>query len=518
MNRSTHLLAVLFAAAVLATPALALKPDGGHALTAGDVADHVSDELDRRLAAEATANIEKLRREGRLASPTPKVSGMVWPLGPIDGAGTAWHGISNFVDLEPAFPSQLRDYVCSTRTYDTAAGYNHRGIDYFTFPFPWKLMDDDSVHVRAAAPGVLVARGDGNNDRSCSFNSPDTPNYAIVRHSDGTVARYLHMKNGSVTTRPIGSAIAAGEILGVVGSSGVSTGPHLHLELRANETAGAAVIEPHSGTCNNITTAWAQQRPYRDPSVNRLSTHSAAPVSPACSGTTVSGTDQPNFKTVFAPGDPIVFLAAYRDQAHGQVTSFRVIRPDSTVHQTWSLDSALVNGTLPVYNASYWYWNMTVPTDAQAGLWQFEATYQGVTKRHHYRVGNSTTAIADMKGLIGAWFEPATSGQGFELHWINGDIALLFFYGHHDDGENFFLLGQRNGMWDFNQEVVFDMYQTTGGRWTDFDPAQIQRPIWGQARVTFVNCESAVVELDGLDGTQVLNLQRLGRTVGLDCD
>ena len=123
-----------------------------------------------------------------------------------------------------------------------------------------------------------------------------------------------------------------------------------------------------------------------------------------------------------------------------------------------------------------------------------------------------------MRGLIGAWYEPATSGQGFELHWINGNYALLFFYGHHDDGENFFLLGERAGGWAFGQEVEFGLYSTTGGRWNGFDPTDIQRTTWGTLRITFVDCEHAVAELDGADGTKVLSLERLGRTDGLDCD
>ena len=61
------------------------------------------------------------------------------------------------------------------------------------------------------------------------------------------------------------------------------------------------------------------------------------------------------------------------------------------------------------------------------------------------------------------------------------------------------------------------MYLTTGGRWTDFDPGVVQRPPWGTLRLTFVDCAHAVAELDGIDGTQLLTLERLGRTVGLDC-
>lgn len=518
LRRAACALAILLFAAVPALAAGPLEPAGGRGLVGADATDVVSAELDRRLAEEAGANIARLRAEGRLPAIAPKVSGLGWPLGPVDGAGMDYHGISNFVDLNAAFPNQLRDYTCATRTYDTASGYNHRGIDYFTWPFPWKLMDDGVVDVRAVAPGTLVGKGDGNNDRSCSMSAPDTPNYVTIRHADGTIARYLHLKNGSVTSLPIGSEIAAGTVIGKVGSSGVSTGPHLHLELRASEAPGAAVIEPHNGACNASPSAWAQQRPYREPRINRLSTHSAPPLGPGCSGGVATGTDVPNFKDAFMPGESVVFMAAYRDQGKGQQTQFRVIRPDQSVHLSWTFDLASQAGAPDFYNGSYWYWTQALPANAPHGLWTFEATHEGVTERHRFRVGNTTTAINDMRGLIGAWYEPATSGQGMELHWINDNIALLFFYGHKDSGENFFLLGQRNGAFDYGQEVVFEMRLATGGRFTGLDPAAIQRPVWGTVAITFVNCETAVAELDGIDGQQVLTLTRLGRTTGLACD
>ena len=504
---------VLLAAAL---PASALRPDGGDALMPGDAADHVSAELDRKMAEDAARNLARLRAEGRLpATIPPKVSGLVWPLGPNPGAGMDYHGISNFVDLEPAYPNQLRDYTCSNRTYDTQGGYNHRGIDYFTWPFPWQLMDQGTVDVVAVAPGIVINAVDGNNDRSCSMNAPDTPNYVAVQHGDGTVARYLHMKNGSVAVT-VGSSVVAGQRLGKVGSSGVSTGPHLHLELRASSSAGAAVIEPHNGTCNAVASAWTAQRPYRQPAVNRLSTHSGAPQSPSCQGATMPGTDTPNFKNAFMPGEAIVFMAAYRDQAPGQVTQFRVLRPDNSVHNSWNFDSASQNA--PTYNASYWYWNQTLPANAPNGLWTFESTFQGVTKRHHFRVGNTTQAINDPRGLIGAWFQPSTSGQGIEIQWINDDYLLLFFYGHKDNGENFFLVGERAGRFDFNQDVVLSVYRTTGGRFNGLDPAQIQRPTWGTLTLRFSSCTAATATLAGIDGTQTLTLERLGRTTGLDCN
>ena len=280
--------------------------------------------------------------------------------------------------------------------------------------------------------------------------------------------------------------------------------------------AGAAVIEPHTGPSNPGASLWASQRPYQDSSLNRVSTHGAAPDTPNCGTSTMpAGEGAPNFKNQFQTGEQVITLAAYRDQGRGQQTTYRIRRPNSTVWQEWT--HAMNDPQNEYYAGAYWYWTWTLPQNAENGQWQFEATYQGKTMVHPFTVGSTTTAIADMRGLIGAWFDPATSGQGFELHWINGNYALLFFYGHHDDGENFFLLGERLGGWDFGQEVEFSLYATQGGTWNNFNPANITRPTWGTLRITFVDCENAVADLDGADGTKTMTLERLGRTEGLDC-
>ncbi|HEX5694097.1 MAG TPA: peptidoglycan DD-metalloendopeptidase family protein [Arenimonas sp.] len=505
-------LASLLAAAAL--PLAAAAPQGRHLLDADAGIDQVSPGLDRQIVEAVGRNIEMLQREGRLpAKSVAKVSGLGWPMGPGSGPANEWFGITGFVDLDPAFPNRVRDYACGTRSYDTAAGYNHRGTDIVPWPFPWYLMDNAPVDIRAAAPGTLIEKRDGANDRACSWDGPDDANYVIVLHADGSIARYLHIKRGSVTARPIGSAIAAGEVIGQVGSSGISKLPHLHFEVRANNHVNAPVIEPFQGACNTSSASWSSQRPYRDPLLTRLSTHSGEPHYPTCPDTT----EIPRLDDHFEPGETVTFLASFRDLQRGQVSQFRVIDPDGQVVHSWSYDSATdPEVTTDYVSAGYWTWSHALPDDARQGAWTYEADFQGITSRHAFSVG-STSAIADMRGLVGAWYEPATSGQGFELHWINDRTALLFFYGHHDDGRNFFVIGQRDGRFDFGQEVVFELYQTLGGRFNGLDPGAIERPVWGQARITFVSCEAAVAELDGADGVQVLNLQRLGRIDGLDC-
>jgi murein DD-endopeptidase MepM/ murein hydrolase activator NlpD len=57
--------------------------------------------------------------------------------------------------------------------------------------------------------------------------------FVVVKHPDGMTSHYGHMERISVTP---GQRIRAGDIIGTVGSTGISTGPHLHFEIRVNGT------------------------------------------------------------------------------------------------------------------------------------------------------------------------------------------------------------------------------------------------------------------------------------------
>jgi murein DD-endopeptidase MepM/ murein hydrolase activator NlpD len=57
-------------------------------------------------------------------------------------------------------------------------------------------------------------------------------NLVRVRHANGVESWYAHL---STTTVAVGDLIKAGEPLGAVGSTGNSTGPHLHLEIRVDD-------------------------------------------------------------------------------------------------------------------------------------------------------------------------------------------------------------------------------------------------------------------------------------------
>lgn len=324
----------------------------------------------------------------RLALPVRGVAGRTGP---------GFHGVSNFVDQDASYPDAVEDYSCGARTYDTGSGYNHPGTDYFLWPFPWYRMDAEAVEVVAAAPGFVVYKDDGHFDRNCGGSGSGAWNFVAIEHDDGTVGWYGHLKSGSVTAKPVGAAVAQGEVIGLVGSSGASTGPHLHFELRDLQ---GEVIDPYDGSCNSTSNEswWLEQPEYYDSALNEAATHSAPPVFPGCPVPEI-----PNYRHVFEPGETAYFAAYYRDQLAGQVSSYTVRRPDGSVFASWTHEIPD-----PHYSASFFYWNHVLPPDAPRGEWRFEVEYLGSVTTHTFRVESTVFADGFEGGDVSAWSSSAS--------------------------------------------------------------------------------------------------------------
>ena len=56
-------------------------------------------------------------------------------------------------------------------------------------------------------------------------------NYIIVDHGDGVSSLYAHLSGFAVG---YGQRVSQGQTIGYIGSTGTSTGPHLHFEIRVN--------------------------------------------------------------------------------------------------------------------------------------------------------------------------------------------------------------------------------------------------------------------------------------------
>lgn len=92
------------------------------------------------------------------------------------------------------------------------------------------------AEVVAVAPGTITAMRDDLPDNTPPTEPPFTGwenvagNRVVQDLGDGRYALYAHMQPGSVRVR-VGQRVERGQVLGLVGNSGISSGPHLHFHV-----------------------------------------------------------------------------------------------------------------------------------------------------------------------------------------------------------------------------------------------------------------------------------------------
>lgn len=164
--------------------------------------------------------------------------------------------IEDYVDADPTEGRQS-DFACGINSRD-----GHRGTDIALLDFADITR---GVAVRAAAPGRVVNIRDGMPDdrlmrgvtsqRACG-------NAVLINHQDGWQTLYCHMRLGSVAVSP-GQEVTAGEMLGLVGLSGQTNHPHLHLTvLRDGSVVDPFDPEPDEVCGETGQTLWSQAPDY----------------------------------------------------------------------------------------------------------------------------------------------------------------------------------------------------------------------------------------------------------------
>ncbi|MBW8384345.1 MAG: peptidoglycan DD-metalloendopeptidase family protein [Youngiibacter sp.] len=103
-------------------------------------------------------------------------------------------------------------------------------------PYGWRIhpiLGYSKFHTGidfAAASGTAVKAVKGGVVILAKYNS-SYGNYIIVDHGNGISSLYAHLKGFNTS---LGSRVSQGQTIGFVGSTGMSTGPHLHFEIRVN--------------------------------------------------------------------------------------------------------------------------------------------------------------------------------------------------------------------------------------------------------------------------------------------
>ena len=224
--------------------------------------------------------------------------------------------VEDYLDRDPG--QGLRDYACGLNTRD-----GHSGTDIALLSFD---AVETGVAVLAAASGTVLRVRDGMAD---DWRMPGVTernacgNGLVIAHADGWTTQYCHLRNGSVDPSP-GDRVEAGEPIGMIGLSGQTTHPHLHLSVMHNGTE----IDPFRPTAEGCgapeAALWTDPPPYHDTLLRLAGFSTSVPDYDALRGGTARIDEA-------RPAEPLVVYAEAGHARHGDVVTIRAEGPEGEI-------------------------------------------------------------------------------------------------------------------------------------------------------------------------------------------
>lgn len=309
---------------------------------------------------------------------------------PMPGEDADEWVINNYVDLD-ATPG-VRDYRGGAKSYN-----GHRGID---IDVPTFRAMDNNFPIYASAQGVVLALTDVNFDRNTSCVG--AWNFVTVGHPNGWKSIYGHLKQGSVVVN-IGDIVEPGMTLGVVGSSGCSTAPHLHLETVNRD---GATVEPF------LEGMWLNPPVYDTP-IGFMD----ATLQPNTISNVNQIKDPPPNATIIAPGATLGIGLSMGGGRAGDVINVRVVKDGSIVNQNnFNFNQ--------VYRHTFWWWNYTFAA-AASGTHQIQIRVNGALAQSYnvdvepifngFQQVRHGVPAADYQALFNA-----LTANGYRPVWVDG--------------------------------------------------------------------------------------------------
>jgi len=215
-----------------------------------------------------------------------------------------------------------RDFLCRGRTYP-----KHNGTD---FRIPSEQAMARGVPVLASAPGRVLRLRDGVPDLSvrtrglAAVANEECGNGLVIAHAGGWETQYCHLRRGSLRVKP-GARVREGTPLGLVGLSGDTEFPHVHLTVRHD----GQVIDPFAygapaGSCGGGRPLWRERIGYQagEPFVVGFATRAVT-----MAEVQASGADQRPQPTRDGPG-LVAFVQAIGLQ-RGDVQTLTITGPEA---------------------------------------------------------------------------------------------------------------------------------------------------------------------------------------------
>ena len=133
---------------------------------------------------------------------------------------------SNDTTPSPQVPSSS-GWVCPVPYYTLTSAF---GMRVHPISGKWKMHNGVDM---AAAQGTPIYAAKSGKVTTTSYQAGGAGYYVSINHGDGFSSIYMHMTHYIVSP---GQYVTAGQVIGYVGSTGGSTGPHLHFGISYNGT------------------------------------------------------------------------------------------------------------------------------------------------------------------------------------------------------------------------------------------------------------------------------------------
>ncbi|MBW7853858.1 MAG: M23 family metallopeptidase [Candidatus Kapabacteria bacterium] len=299
----------------------------------------------------------------------------------------------NHVDHDTT-KGKFHSFNCDVHTYD-----GHDGTDLV---IPSFNAMDSGVVVVAAADGQVIFSVDSLYDRNkVSVKERGFGNYIAIRHADGFVTYYAHIRaNSSLVSA--GEYVQRNQPIALVGSSGNSNLPHLHFEVWRR-------MDPFTGPCGDDVSLWQQQP---DASVNHSVLDHGITTWPPVLDTLVER--PPNTRVVDTTARTITAWSVHTGIKEGDEFTITWYSPLKTVWFAFTIPSELTT------NLYYW-WSYIDYTRAtmQPGQWTVVVSLNGIEVVRDTFELPAIVSVSDEKGN----HKPHSMSDDADVYFADGRYA-----------------------------------------------------------------------------------------------
>ncbi len=280
---------------------------------------------------------------------------LIWPM---EGDPYFQMPFTNYVDVNPT--SGINDFYGGSFSYD---GHNAWDIG------PPNFHEQDlGVEIYAAADGTVIDAHDGEFDRRTSWETPQPQaNYLRIDHGGGWTTIYWHLRRDSLRVE-VGDVVQAGDVLGYMGSSGVSSGTHIHFGLQHH----GFTVEPMYDVPTYLDASLASIGYVGD--IEALVTAGTTNSNPAS-----HIKERPSDVNVFKQRSSqlVYFWSWYSGLRTNDFLQHVWRRPNGSQYLTTSLYPA------QNWSQSWYWWSRNLPATPDLGTWTIDVNVNGAKIGEH---------------------------------------------------------------------------------------------------------------------------------------